>query len=330
MKNTYYLLKNGELKRKDNNLVVKACDETKKIIPVETVREIYIMGEVTVNSKLMTFLSQNSIILHFFNYYGFYSGSYYPKEKLVSGSLLIKQVEHYTDNLKRVELAKEILKSASYNIKRNLRYYMERGKELGNEIKSIQDLRERLDMHDEINGLMGLEGNIRETYYRAWNKIINQDIDFQKRVKRPPDNMINSLLSYINSLVYTTVLSELYHTQLNPTVSFLHEASTKRFSLSLDLAEIFKPILGERMIFSLLNKNMITENSFENDMNYLYIKDKARKVILQEYDKRLKQTIRHKILNKNVSYRYLIRLECYKLIKHMLGEKNYDGFKIWW
>ncbi|TDT67029.1 CRISPR-associated Cas1 family protein [Hypnocyclicus thermotrophus] len=330
MKNTYYLLKNGELRRKDNNLIVKACDGSEKVIPIETVKEIYIMGEVNVNSKLMTFLSQNSIILHFFNYYGFYSGSYYPKEKLVSGSLLVKQVEHYRSKEKRVELAREVLKSASYNIKRNLRYYNERGRDLEDEIKTIKNLRKHLDRQNEINELMGVEGNIREGYYRAWNKIVNQDINFEKRVKHPPDNMINSLLSYVNSLVYTTVLSEIYHTQLNPTISFLHEPSTKRFSLSLDIAEIFKPILGERMIFSLLNKNMINEDSFEKEMNSLYLKDSARKVILQKYDSRLKQRIRHKVLKKNVSYRYLIRLECYKIIKHILGEKNYEGFKIWW
>lgn len=330
MKNTYYLLKNGELRRKDNNLIMKACDGSEKIIPVETVKEIYIMGEVNVNSKLMTFLSQNSIILHFFNYYGFYSGSYYPKEKLVSGSLLVKQVEHYSNEEKRVYLAKEILKSSSYNIKRNMRYYNERGRDLENEIQTIEDLRSHLDKQKGIHELMGVEGNIRENYYRSWNKIVNQEIDFEKRVKRPPDNMINSLLSYVNSLIYTTVLSEIYHTQLNPTISFLHEPSTKRFSLSLDIAELFKPIIGERMIFSLLNKNMITEDSFERDLNYLYLKDNARKVILQEYDNRLKQTLKHKTLGKNVSYRYLIRLECYKMIKHILGEKEYDGFKIWW
>ncbi len=159
---------------------------------------------------------------------------------------------------------------------------------------------------------------------------MKQDINFTKRVKRPPDNMINSLLSFANSLVYTTALSEIYKTQLNPTISYLHEPGTRRYSLSLDLAEIFKPLLAERMIFSLLNKNMISENDFDKESNFLYLKNSARKVILEEYDKRLQRTIRHKELNKDVSYRYLFRLECYKLIKHITGEKEYEGFKIWW
>ena len=177
---------------------------------------------------------------------------------------------------------------------------------------------------------MGIEGKIRKKYYESWNDIIKQNINFTKRVKNPPENMINTLLSFANSLVYTTALAEIYKTQLNPTVSYLHEPGVARFSLSLDIAEIFKPLIAERMIFSLLNKNMISEDDFEKESNYLYLKESARKIIVEEYDKRLQRTIKHKKLNRDVSYRYLLRLECYKLIKHLTEEKEYEGFKIWW
>ena len=158
----------------------------------------------------------------------------------------------------------------------------------------------------------------------------NQEINFEKRVKRPPDNMINSLISFCNSIVYTTVLSEIYHTQLTPLVSYLHEPSERRFSLSLDIAEIFKPLIADRLIFTVLNKNMINEDDFEKELNYVYIKDRARKVIIEEFDKRLETTIKHRTLGREVSYRYLIRLELYKLVKHLTGEKEYEGFRIWW
>ena len=177
---------------------------------------------------------------------------------------------------------------------------------------------------------MGIEGNIRKVYYDAWNVIIDQEINFEKRVMHPPDNMINSLISFVNSLMYTTVLSQIYETQLNPTISYLHEPSTRRFSLCLDIAEVFKPLICDRLIFSLLNKNQITENSFDKESNFVYLKDKYRQVILQEYDARLDQTINHKGLNRKVSYRHLIKLECYKLIKHLINEQEYEGFRMWW
>lgn len=329
----FYIFNNGRLKRKDNNIIVTTPDGRSKNLKSEVTDEIYLFGELDMNTKLLNFISQQKIIIHLFNYYGFYSGSFYPRESNISGYLLVKQVKYYEDMNLRIELAKEILISASFNIYRNLRYYNGRnGRNINLEtpMKEIQSLRNKLQYVENINQLMGIEGNIRKTYYSTWNDIVKQDINFTKRVKRPPDNMINSLLSFINSLIYTTVLSEIYKTQLNPTISYIHQPGTKRFSLCLDIAEIFKPLIGERMIFSLLNKKQITEDDFENDSNFLYLKEAGKKKILMEYDKRLMRTIKHKDLERTVSYRHLIRLECYKLIKHISGEKEYQGFKIWW
>lgn len=327
MKKSIYIFSNGELKRKDNSLIF-ITKENKSYIPIERTSEIYVFGELNINSKLLNFLSQKNIIMHFYNYYGFYSGSYYPKEKQVSGFLLIKQVEHYLNAQKRVEIASELITSASYNIYRNLRYYNERNKSLSEEIKKIEALRKEIKKQTSINSLMEIEGNIREHYYSSWNKIINYE--FTKRVKRPPDNIVNTLISFINSLIYTTTLSEIYRTYLNPTISYLHEPGERRFSLSLDLSEIFKPILVDRMIFSLLNKKIISEKDFSKELNNLYLKKNGMKKILQKYDDRLKEIIYHKTLKKKVSYRYLIRLEAYKLTKHLLDEKKYEGFKLWW
>ena len=125
-------------------------------------------------------------------------------------------------------------------------------------------------------------------------------------------------------------LSEIYHTQLNPTISYLHEPGVRRFSLSLDIAEVFKPLIGDRLIFSLLNRKQITEDSFTKELNFLHLKKDASKLIVSELEKRLKQSVMHKDLGRQVSYQYLLRLESYKLIKHLIGEKEYEGFRIWW
>ena len=330
MKQSYYLYKSGRLQRKDNTLEIVYKDNTKKSIPVERVDDIYVMTELDFNTSLLNFLSSFGISIHFFNYYGFYTGTYYPKEALVSGKLLIKQVEHYKDKNKRLEIAKSFIEAASYNIYRNLTYYNNRGKDLNSYMKEIEFLRKQINICKDVQELMGIEGNIRKVYYDSWNIIINQDIAFERRVKNPPDNAINSLISYVNTIIYTRVLSEIYKTQLNPTISYLHEPSERRFSLCLDIAEIFKPIIADRLIFSMLNKKQITEKDFEDGLNFTYIKDKARKEITREIDSRLQTKIKHKKLNREVSYEYLMRLEVYKLIKHLLEDEKYEGFKMWW
>ena len=330
VKQSYYLYKSGRLQRKDNTLQIEYKDGNKKVIPVERVNDIYVMTEFDFNTNLLNFLAQYGISVHFFNYYGFYTGTYYPKEQLVSGKLLVKQVENYTNKSKRIKIAQKFIDAASYNILKNLKYYQNRGKDLEEYIKQIESLRKYINTSKDVKELMGIEGNIRKVYYDSWNTIINQDIEFEKRVKNPPDNAINSLISYVNTMVYTRVLAEIYKTQLNPTISYLHEPSERRFSLCLDIAEIFKPILADRLIFSMLNKKQITEKDFEEGLNFLYIKEKARKEITKEMDAKLQTVIKHKTLGKEVSYEYLIRLEIYKLIKYLLEDEEYEGFKIWW
>lgn len=330
MKRSYFLYSNGTLKRKDNTITFINEKEEKKDIPIEMIDDFYIMSEMNFNTKFINYISQFGIPIHFFNYYTFYTGSFYPRETMVSGQLLVKQVEHYLNEEKRIEIAREFIEGASFNIYRNLRYYNGRGKDVSTYMHQIEELRKQLPNVTKVDELMGYEGNIRKIYYEAWNIIINQDIQFEKRVKNPPDNMINSLISFVNTLFYTKVLGEIYKTQLNSTISYLHQPSTKRFSLSLDISEIFKPLIVDCLIFSLLNKKQITEKSFIKDFEYLRLKEDASKLIVQELEERLKQVIQHKDLNRKVSYQYLIRLECYKLIKHLLGEKKYLSFQMWW
>ena len=330
MSESFFLFKNGELKRKDNVVRITANDGTFKDIKVEMTRDIYLFGEVTLNTKCLNYLASMKIPVHLFNYYGYYTGSFYPKESNVSGKLFVKQVENYTDNEKRLEIAQAIIDAASSNILRNLRYYHERGKELKNVINDIKALKKGIFRTKDVEGLMGIEGSIRKIYYSAWNIIVNQEINFEKRVKRPPDNMINTMISFLNSLVYTACLSEIYISQLNPTISYLHSVGERRFSLSLDISEVFKPLLADRIIFNLLNKKIITEKDFSQESNFLYMKEKAQKTILKAFDDRLNTTIKHRDLNRKISYRHLMRLEAYKLVKHLLEDKKYEGFKIWW
>ena len=330
MKQSFYIYNNGDLKRTDNTLRFTSYEGEKRDIPIERISDIYVMSEMSFNTTFLNYISKYGIPIHFFNYYNFYTGSFYPKESNLAGQLLVSQVQHYTEYDKRLLLARKFIQAAADNIYRNLRYYNGRDKDVSEYMKDIDSLRAGLSDVKSVQELMGIEGNIRKRYYSAWSIIINQEIEFDKRVMHPPDNMINSLISFVNSLIYTRTLSEIYHTQLNPTISYLHEPGVRRYSFCLDISEVFKPLIGDRLIFSLLNRKQITENSFTKELNYLHLKKEASQLIVSEFENRMKQTIMHRELGRQVSYQYLIRLEVYKLIKHLIGEKEYEGFRIWW
>lgn len=335
MKKTYYLFNPGRLSRRDNTLKFVPVDANgnegiPKYIPIEGVADLFCFGSLDANSALYNFLGKAGIAVHFFDYYEHYTGSFMPKEYLLAGKMQIEQTKSYIDKKKRIILARKFVSGASVNMVKNLRYYINRERDL----QSIQDTIERytqlIDTSTEIDELMGVEGNIRQTYYSAFDEIISADFSMENRSKRPPKNEINALISFGNMMCYSLCLSQLYHTQLNPTISFLHEPGYRRYSLALDLAEIFKPLLVDRLIFRLLNKKEIQANDFDHQLNSCVLKESGRKVFVRAWEEKINETFKHPVLKRNVSYKHLVKLECYKLSKHLLGMEEYKPFKARW
>ena len=335
MKKTYYLFNPGRMSRRDNTLkftpVSEQGQEQKpRYVPVEAVQALYIFGSVDANSALFNFLGKQGIPVHFFDYYEHYTGSFQPKEYLLAGKMQVEQTRSYLRSKRRMHIARRLVDGAGFNMLKNLRYYQSRGRELGSQIGSIETLRGSIDQAPDVKTLMGIEGNIRQTYYQAFDQIIT-GFSMQGRSKQPPSNEVNALISFGNMMCYSLALDMIYHTQLNPTISFLHEPGTRRYSLALDLAEIFKPILVDRTIFKLFNRRELQAKHFEQDLKGCFLRDTGRKIFIKTFEERLKETIRHRSLGKKVSYKRLVLLECYKLVKYILKiESEYKAFKIWW
>lgn len=334
MKKTYYLFNPGRISRKDNTLKFIPVDESglegaAKYIPVEGVSDLYCFGALDANSALYNFLGKEQVAVHFFDYYEHYTGSFLPKEYLLAGKMQVAQTKHYISPAKRLLIAQKFVDGAAFNILKNLRYYQSRGKDLSQSIQIIETYCQSIPFASDIPMLMGIEGNIRQVYYGAFDLILN-DFAMGGRSRQPPKNEVNALVSFGNMMCYTLCLGQIYHTQLNPTISFLHEPGYRRFSLALDLAEIFKPILVDRVIFKVLNKKEIVASDFDIQVIGVMLKDKARKTFVRAFEERLNETIKHRTLNRNVSYKHLVKLECYKLTKHLLNMETYKPFKAWW
>ena len=325
---TKYIFSMGELKRKDNSIAFKN-EKGWFYMPIEEVRELYCLNEVSFNTKFLDFISKAGIVLHLFNYHGNYSGTFYPKEQLVSGNLTIKQTIFYLE--KRVFVAKAIVKGIANNIYEVLYHYYRHDKK---ELKPIldwlkTDVEKFLQKDIDIKQILWIEGQIWQKFYSSFEYFLPKDFLMNKRVKRPPNNPMNALVSFGNTLLYTKTISAIYKTHLNQTISFLHSPREARFSLSLDLSEAFKPIIVFKTIFELVNrKKLQVSKHFDKKLNYALLNEDGKKIFLKAFEDRLNEKFLHSSLKRKTTYNNALKLEGYKLIKSILENKEFVAFSL--
>jgi len=326
---TRYITSMGELHRKDNSIVFKN-EKGNYYLPIENTREIYCLNEVSLNTKFLDFSGKAGIVIHFFNYYGQYSGTFLPKEYLVSGRLTIKQAELYMHQ--REDVAKAIVNGIASNIHETLyHYYKHDVKEIKPYLDwlkiGIPSLLARKELN--IKQILAIEGDIWQKFYHSFQYFLSEDFVFNKRVRRPPDNPINALISFGNSILYTRTITQLFHTHLSQDISYLHEPSEGRFSLSLDISEVFKPIIVFKTIFDVVNNKKIqVHKHFDRQLNYCLLNDSGRKIFIAALEERLSKVFLHPKLKRRVTYQTAIKLDGYKLIKQIMEQKEFKPFSL--
>jgi len=315
MGEVYYLIKSGTLSKSEGSLVLK--NESEKIaIPLETVDTVLMYGNITITSPALKLMSDHNIPAFLYSENGWYITSIYPETYLQSGYFVSKQASFFLDADKRLELARRIVLGATKNMaKVCLRAKMGKLQYSATSIKNAKDVRE----------LMGLEGNVHINYLSLMDSKLPAKFKVQARTRRPPTNFTNSIMSYLYSVLYGITAAEIFSTHLHPALSFLHEPSERRSSLSLDVSEIFRPIFCDRVILKLINLKMINENDFISN-DGVFLNQIGKRKVLQAFDEKLNETTYSPSLKRKVSNRHLIRLELYKIEKHILNEKEYKPY----
>ena len=323
---TYFLINNGRLRRQDNNLYFDKYDEddnilSSKPLPIRAIDEIYLLGRIDIDSYSMAFIAHNNILLHFFSPYQAFRGNFFPNTSNSvnkSGFVLLQQLRAFDDEVHRLYIAKQITKGHFINGANNCKRY-----------KVEFDIEPYLDSLAEaksIDEVMASEGAFQKNYYQTWNKIIKNQRSFKfiKRSKRPPIDKINTLISYVNTRIYNIVLSEIYKTELDPRIGFLHEPNYRALSLHLDIAEIFKPVIGDNIIFVLLNKNEITAKDFKTDAGRIRFSNDGIKKIESKIIKKMTEQIT--IGEQRLTWRQVIRREVNHIKRNIVETSEYEPF----
>lgn len=257
------------------------------------------------------------------------SKTFYPKEHYSSGKLMLKQASVFESQ--RLVIAKAIVKGIGDNIYELLyHYYKHDKKEVKKTIDWIKtDFCRLLERADSIKFILAVEGDLWQRFYAEFPNILPEDFMLNKRVKRPPNNPMNAMISFGNTLLYTKTISAIYQTHLDQRISFLHEPTEGRFSLSLDMCEVFKPVIVFKTIFYLVNNRKIqVEKHFEKKVNYCILNEEGRNLFIKEFEDRMESVFLHPILKRKVSYRTALKLDCYKLIKFILEGKEFQPYSM--
>lgn len=321
MKKDYYLFTSGELKRKDNTLLFVGLDNVKKYIPIVDVEDIHIFSHISFNTDFLNFISNFNINIHIYDYYGNYTNTITPKENQISGFVKINQAKCYLNTDDRLYLCREILASAFNTMRKNLQEY--------NTDIDIESFNNKLN-DCGMSNIMLIEAEFRRNYYKFWDTNILKNLKFEKRTRMPPENEVNALISFGNSMCYSLCLKYIRQTYIDSSISFLHEPSDRRHSLCLDLAEIFKPLFVDRVIFNIINKNIVNNNDFIYIGKLCHLNESGKKKFIKAYEDKLKTKIFNQKMNKNISYESLVKYECYKLIKHFTNDQKYKSLNVYW
>lgn len=328
-KANHHVFADGELSRNEGTLRIDTLDGETKYLPVESVDSLYLHGQISFNTRALGLLNEHGVPVHVFGWKDYYKGSYLPKRGQVSGNTVVEQVRAYDDD-RRLTIGHRIIQASIHNMRSNLQYYTGRRGEYTETVDRLAALKSEVETTTDIDELRAVEGNARKAYYRCFDDILEDPFELTKREYNPPTNEANALVSFLNGMVYTTCVSAIRKTALDPTVGFVHEPGERRFTLSLDIADIFKPILADRIVFRLVNRRQLTVDDFEAELNGCLLTEEGRLTVLEAFEKTLDETVEHPRLKRKVSFKTLVQTDVYSLKKHLLTGEPYHATERWW
>ena len=315
----------------------------KERIPLIKIDEVVVLGEVTLTASAMHLLLERNIEITFLGHFGQFKGRLSPPFSK-NAILRMAQYRAHTDMTTRCELARRFVIGKLSNQRTMLQRYQRRqtDAEMRQAIEQIATLLHQLTAlplgqaqsgHRLASGdhriagtpletIMGMEGAGSAAYFRCFGKLLTnrEQWPFAGRVKRPPTDPVNALLSFGYALLTTKVASAVQLVGFDHFVGYLHSSFYGRPALALDLVEEFRPIIVDSVVLTVLNKRILTLNDFVVELGAYRLKDERRKVFFTQFEERLNEEVIHPLFGYKTSYRRCLELQARLLAKVLTGE----------
>lgn len=329
--NTLYATTDGAWLHKDGaNIVMKVDEQVRARLPVHMLESVVCIGRVAVSPQLLGFCSEQGITICYLTVHGRFLARV---EGPVSGNVLLRreQYRRSDDPARCPAIVRNLLVGKIHNqravLARGWRDHEDKLTDVPafqHALKRLKRITQRLLLENDINLLRGLEGEAAHAYFGVFDQLIRIDsplLRFAGRNRRPPRDAFNALLSFLYTLLTHDCRSALETVGLDPAVGFLHRDRPGRPSLALDLAEEFRPLLGERLALSLINRKQIAQSDFRTfDSGAVLLKEEARKVVLVAYQERKREDLQHAFLGERIGLGLAPYVQAQLLARHLRGD----------
>lgn len=333
--NTLYVTTEGAWLHKDGaNIVLEVEREERARLPAHMLEGLVCIGRVGVSAQLLGFCCEQGISISYLSSHGRFLARV---EGPVSGNVLLRRAQYRAsdDPARCAAVVRNVLVGKIHNQRAVLaRGWRDHGACLidvpsfQHALKHLKRIPYRLLQGNDVDLLRGLEGEAAQSYFGVFGQLIRAEsplLAFRGRNRRPPRDAFNALLSFLYTLLTHDCRSALESVGLDPAVGFLHRDRPGRASLALDLAEEFRPLLGERLALSLVNRQQLNIQDFQTfDNGAVLLKDDARKTALVAYQERKREHLRHIYLNEKIEIGLLPFVQAQLLARHLRGDL--DGY----
>lgn len=328
MLNSLYITRQDSYIHKEREtIVIKNGDEKLGQFPSLNISNVMCFGKVSVSPFLMGYCAEKGIGLTFFTEFGRFLARVQGRE---TGNVLLRRAQYrWADDkqravsVARLMVAAKIANSRSVLL-RELRNHGDNSVLLQAAERLAISLR-RVRHAQSVAEAMGMEGEAAATYFAVFNELIRDSgFAFGGRIRRPPTDAINALLSFVYSLITQECVSALQGVGLDPYVGFLHQDRPGRPSLALDLLEEFRASWADRFVLTLINRRQLQLKDFVNEASgAVRLTDDGRKNLLVAYQERKQVEVIHPYLKESVPIGLLPHCQALLLARHIRGDTEF-------
>lgn len=348
---TLYLTEPRSIVKKDGDTLVVAIpgdkDNAKRNvrIPMMKVTQVIVLADSTVTTPALLALLEQRAEISFCDYHGRFRGQV-TSGLSRNGQMRIAQHAAHADPRQRFDLARRFVAGKLANQRTLL---LRSNRKLDDEAiaaaaattQTILGDLERLEADDgpvdsarpqagsAMGSLQGFEGAAAAAYFGVFARLLRQDLGFQRRIRRPPTDPVNALLSFGYTLLMNNVLSAISQVGLDPYIGYLHSSQYGKPALALDLMEEFRAPVVDSVVLTVINNRSLQAEHFVEELNAVRLTDAGRRRFLGAFEDRMAAAIRHPVFKYEASYRRCLELQARLLAKTVMQEvPEYPPFKV--